>query len=272
MKAEVNDPERATRNPVMSGVNMGQAPDIWTKMGQMNISEAAISQLRATVPNVNRSAYAGSVKAEGVKREPNASAAETAIKSTKTQGVRADAVHPRQGSKDKATPKPDPTKSRRKSNPFRKKRPSKDLSPDRSDPRSDSDENDSDSCSSSDSSGEEARSSTKTSSKAKVGSTHLTVRPYVNPNSLEKFDEKASQGDRRFWWERFLNMTEQGGWMDNVKPAVRNWRGQLPKHVQADWQKLSREFRHKYLKTRTSESERYFTMKQKSGETPLEIR
>ncbi|GMG16107.1 unnamed protein product [Phytophthora fragariaefolia] len=259
---------------------MGQAPDIWTKVGQINLPEAAIAQLRATIPNVNRSAYAGSVKAEGVKREPNTSAAETAIKSTKTQGVRTDAVRPRQGSKDKATPKPDPKKSRRKSNLSRKKRPGRDSSPDSSDPSSDSDEDDSDSSSSSDSSGEEARSSTKTSSKAEVGSTLLTVRPYVNPNSLEKFDEKASLGDRRSWWERFLNMNEQGGWMDKVKlselrmkmsSAVRNWRGQLPKHVQADWEKLSREFRHKYLKTRTSESERYYTMKQESGETPLEF-
>ncbi|GMF34067.1 unnamed protein product [Phytophthora fragariaefolia] len=56
-----------------------------------------------------------------------------------------------------------------------------------------------------------------------------------------------------------------------MSSAVRNWRGQLPKHAQADWKKQSREFRHKYLKTRTLESERYFTMKQMSGETPLEF-
>ncbi|GMF35676.1 unnamed protein product [Phytophthora fragariaefolia] len=202
-------------------------------------------------------------------------------KSTKTQGVRTDAVRPRQGPKDDATPKPDPKKAGRKSNPSRKKRLDRNSSPDSSDPSSDSDEDNSDSSSWSDSSGEEARSSTKTSSKAKVGPTLLTVRPYVNPNSLEKFDEKASLGDRRSWWERFLNMTEQGGWTDKVKlselmmkmsSAVRNWRGQLPKHIQADRKKLSREFRHKYLKTRTSESERYVTMKQKSDKTPLEFR
>jgi hypothetical protein len=39
----------------------------------------------------------------------------------------------------------------------------------------------------------------------------------VNPNSLEKFDEKASIGDRKFWWERFLNMTDQGGWTNQIK-------------------------------------------------------
>ncbi|GMF42838.1 unnamed protein product [Phytophthora fragariaefolia] len=133
-------------------------------------------------------ASARSVKAEGVNREPNASVAEATIKSTKTQGVRtpcvlvdlievSDAVRPRPGSRDKATPKLDPRKSGRKSNPSRKNRPDRDLSPDISDPRSDSDEGESDSTSSSDSSGEKAGSSTKTSSKPKVGSTLLTVRP-----------------------------------------------------------------------------------------------
>ncbi|GMF57157.1 unnamed protein product [Phytophthora fragariaefolia] len=167
----------------------------------------------------------------------------------------------------------DPKKSRRKSNPSRKKRLGRDSSPDSSEPSSGSDEVDSDSSSLSDSSGDEAGSSTKTSSKTKVSSTLLTVRPYVSPNPLEKFDEKASLSDRRTWWNRFLNMTEQGGRTDKVKlselrmkmsSAVRNWRGLLPKHIQADWKMLSRESRHKYLKTRTSESERYFTMKQKS--------
>ncbi|GMF34065.1 unnamed protein product [Phytophthora fragariaefolia] len=149
VKTEANNPERATRFPVVSGVNMGQASGIWTKMGQMNLSETAIAQLRATIPNINRSAYAGSVKAEG----------------------------------------PDPKKSERKPKPSRR-RPNRDLSPDSSDPSSDSDEDDSDFSSSSDSSGEKARSSTKTSSKAKVGATLLTVRPYVNPNSLEKFTRR----------------------------------------------------------------------------------
>ncbi|GMF42747.1 unnamed protein product [Phytophthora fragariaefolia] len=126
--------------------------------------------------------------------------------------VASDGCGPPQAGVDKATPKSDPKKSGRKSNPARKKRPSRNSSPDSSGPSSDSDEDDSDSSCWSDSSGEEARSSTKTSSKAKVGSTFLTVRPCVNPNSLEKFDEKASLGDRRSWWERFLNLMEQGGW------------------------------------------------------------
>ncbi|GMF37914.1 unnamed protein product [Phytophthora fragariaefolia] len=280
VKTEVNNPERATRNPVASGENVGQAPDIWTNVGQINLSEAAIAQLSATILNVNLSACVGSVKEEGVKRETNTSAAATATKSTKRQGARTDAARPKQESKYKAAPKPDPKKSERKLKPSKKKRPSKDLSHGSFDSSSEPEEDNFDSSSSSDSSGEEARSSTKTSSKAEVGSTLLTFRTYVNPNALEKFDEKAPIGDSKPWWERFLDMTEQGVCTDKGKflelrmkmsSAVRNWRGHHPKHVQANWKTLSREFRHKYLKTRTSESERYFTMGQKPGETPLDF-
>ncbi|KAE8988991.1 hypothetical protein PR002_g21585 [Phytophthora rubi] len=87
-------------------------------------------------------------------------------------------------------------------------------------------------------------------------------------------------GDRRSWWERFVNMSVQGGWTDKMKiselkmkmsSAVRNWRGQLSKHVQNDWKRLSREFKRKYLKGRTSESERYYTMRQKSNESAMEF-
>ncbi|KAE9260155.1 hypothetical protein PR003_g34485, partial [Phytophthora rubi] len=87
-------------------------------------------------------------------------------------------------------------------------------------------------------------------------------------------------GDRRSWWERFVSMSVQGGWTDKMKiselkmkmsSAVRNWRGQLSKHVQNDWKRLSREFKRKYLKVRTSESERYYTMRQKSNESAMEF-
>ncbi|GMF48426.1 unnamed protein product [Phytophthora fragariaefolia] len=153
------------------------------------------------VPNVAALIQAACADAACVerelKRETNASAAATAIKFTETLGVRTDAGCPKQESKDKGAPKPDPKKSERKSKPSRRKRPNRDLSPDSSDPSSDSDEDVSYSSSSSTSSGEEARSSTKRPSKAKVGSTLLTVRPYVNPNALEKFDEKAPLDGRR---------------------------------------------------------------------------
>jgi hypothetical protein len=249
-------------------------------MGQMNLSAAAIAQLRATVPNFGPPAPAGSAKPEDVKREPNTTGAKTTSRGARTSGSRTETSRApvKQEPTEKPAPNADTKKSDRKKKSSRKKRLDRDSSPDDSDPNSDSAGRGAGSNHSSDSSAEE-EPSTKTSSTTKVGSNFLTVRPYVNPNSLEKFDEKASIGDRKSWWERFVNMTDQGGWTDKVKlselkmkmsSAVRNWRGQLPKHVQSNWKALSKEFRRKYLKTRTSESERYFTMKQKTSETPLD--
>ncbi|ETO63739.1 hypothetical protein F444_18624 [Phytophthora nicotianae P1976] len=64
-----------------------------------------------------------------------------------------------------------------------------------------------------------------------AGTTVMQFRPYVSPSTLDDFDEKASLTARRRWWERFLNLTIQGGWSDEMKvyelklkmpPAVRN--------------------------------------------------
>jgi hypothetical protein len=236
VKTPVDDPQRTTKNPVASGINTKPSPDLWTKMGQMNLSEAAIAQLRATVPNFGPPAPAGSAKPEDVKREPNATGAKTTSRGARASGSRTETSRApvKQEPADKPAPSADTKKSDRKKKSSRKKRPDRDSSPDDSDPNSDSDGRGAASNHSSDDSYEE-ESSTKTSSTTKVGSNFLTVRPYVNPNSLEKFDEKASIGDRKSWWERFLNMTDQGGWTDKVKlselkmkmsSAVRNWRGQ----------------------------------------------
>ncbi|KAE9001169.1 hypothetical protein PR002_g17981 [Phytophthora rubi] len=56
-----------------------------------------------------------------------------------------------------------------------------------------------------------------------------------------------------------------------MSSAVRNWRGQLSKHVHNNWRRLSGEFKRKYLKAQTSESERYYTMRQKSNESAMEF-
>ncbi|POM69281.1 Hypothetical protein PHPALM_14449 [Phytophthora palmivora] len=101
---------------------------------------------------------------------------------------------------------------------------------------------------------EDVKSSLALPSTSKAGSTMLTFRPYTNSATLGMFDEKASIGDRKNWWEKFINMSAQGGWTDQVNlrelkkkmtSPVRNWRGQLPKHVLQDWKKMSTEFRQK---------------------------
>ncbi|POM61731.1 hypothetical protein PHPALM_29215 [Phytophthora palmivora] len=54
-----------------------------------------------------------------------------------------------------------------------------------------------------------------------------------------------------------------------MSPAVRNWYGQLSKHVRSEWSRLSKEFKREYCKSRVSESEKYYTMKQFKDETAL---
>ncbi|OWY97493.1 hypothetical protein PHMEG_00031960 [Phytophthora megakarya] len=97
----------------------------------------------------------------------------------------------------------------------------------------------------------------------------LTLRTFTN--ALDDFDEKQSLTTRRRWWEKFLNMTIQAGWTDQMKiyefktmmsPAARNWMDQLGKRVRTNWGRLAREFNREYCKSRVSDSEKYYTEKQ----------
>ncbi|OWZ22125.1 hypothetical protein PHMEG_0003214 [Phytophthora megakarya] len=47
------------------------------------------------------------------------------------------------------------------------------------------------------------------------GGNMLTLRTFTN--ALVDFDEKQSLTARRRWWEKFLNMTIQPGWTEQMK-------------------------------------------------------
>jgi hypothetical protein len=136
VKTPVDNPQRTTKNPVASGVNTKPSPDLWTKMGQMNLSEAAIAQLRATVPNFGPPAPAVRAKPEYVKRETGT---KTTSRGARTLGSRTETS--RAPVKQEPTEKPasnaDTKKSDHKKKSSRKKRPDRDSSPDDSDPNSD---------------------------------------------------------------------------------------------------------------------------------------
>ncbi|KAE8974313.1 hypothetical protein PR001_g26030 [Phytophthora rubi] len=51
-----------------------------------------------------------------------------------------------------------------------------------------------------------------------------------------------------------------------VSPAVRNWRGQLPKHERRDWGRLSKRFKREYCRSKVSDAESYYTMTQDKDE------
>ncbi|OWY96776.1 hypothetical protein PHMEG_00032874, partial [Phytophthora megakarya] len=104
------------------------------------------------------------------------------------------------------------------------------------------------------------------------GGDMLTLRTFTN--TLDDYDEKQSLTARRRWWEKFVNMTIQAGWTEQIKiyefktkmsPAARNWMDQLGKCLRTNWGRLAREFKHH----RVSDSEKYYTMKQYKDETAL---
>ncbi|OWZ00495.1 hypothetical protein PHMEG_00028303 [Phytophthora megakarya] len=97
----------------------------------------------------------------------------------------------------------------------------------------------------------------------------LTLRTFTN--ALDNFDEKQSLMARRRWWDKFLNTTIQTGWTEQLKiyefktkmsPVARNWMCQLEKRVRTNWGRLARECKREYCKSRVSDSEKYYTMKQ----------
>jgi hypothetical protein len=108
-------------------------------MGHLNLSEAAIAHLRATVPNFGRPAPAGSAKPQDIKREPNVTAAKTTSKAAKASGSRTETSRIKQAPTEKRVLKSDARKPDRKRKPSPKKRQDQDSSPDDSDPNSDSD-------------------------------------------------------------------------------------------------------------------------------------
>ncbi|EGZ22526.1 hypothetical protein PHYSODRAFT_330299 [Phytophthora sojae] len=237
-----DNPERAT------GVITGNATVAGAQPGQKNTTEAGWEQLLATLPEAD-------VALNAAHRSTTA----TQVAPTGTS---------RPGTK---------TADDRKKAPHKERRRDRDSSPDSGSSSSSSDD---DSSSSDDSLDDEDTTPTVESTTIGDGKTSWTFRRYVNSSMLGQFDEKAPLGDRRTWWEKFTNISVQGGWSDQTKvralkmklsPVVRNWRGQLEKHVQSNWKRFVQEFRRKYLKLRTSESERYYTMRQKTSETPMEF-
>ncbi|KAE9001638.1 hypothetical protein PR002_g17859 [Phytophthora rubi] len=240
--------------PESSGVSMGKGDERLDKP----ISDLTAAQLRATLQPMTETKYA--------KTETTSKVATTNASRTTAQNSGSKSTEPtRSGSR-----KPS---SRRTSDKKHSGRRGGDPSDDSSSSGS-SDSGSSDEDSDSSSGGGPPQATTATTS----GGTTLTFRPYVSSSTLEDFDEDAQLPARRRWWERFLNLTVQGGWSDRTKvyelklkmsPAVRNWRGQLSRRSRQDWTRLSKLFKREYCKSKLSEAERYYTMTQRKGEKAL---
>ncbi|KAE9309315.1 hypothetical protein PR003_g20539 [Phytophthora rubi] len=248
------EPVRMAMYPESSGVSMGGGDGKLDK----SISDLTAAQLRATLQPMTETKYA--------KTETTSKVVTTNASRTTAQKSGSKSTEPtRSGSRKPSCRRT----SDKKHSGRRGGDPSDDSS---SSGSSDSGSSDDDSDSSSGGSPPQATTTTT------LGGTTLTFRPYVSSSTLEDFDEDAQLPARRRWWERFLNLTVQGGWSDRTKvyelklkmpPAVRNWRGQLSKRSRRDWTRLSKLFKREYCKSKLSEAERYYTMTQRKGEKAL---
>ncbi|OWZ03018.1 LOW QUALITY PROTEIN: hypothetical protein PHMEG_00025321 [Phytophthora megakarya] len=217
---------------------------------------AFAAQLQLTLPNLTETKYEkGDVRPKEEQGSRIAKTSGSRVKSRETEAKSTGAAR----SEDKELPKKE----------LREKPSRQDEDPSEPSSSGESSEED-DSSSDSDSSSDGMPSYTMVTN-AKGGSM-LTLRTFTN--TLDDFDEKQSLTSPM----KFLNMTIQAGWTEQMKiyefktkmsPAARNWMGQIGKRVRTNWGRLAREFKREYCKSRVSDSEKYYTMKQYKYETAL---
>ncbi|OWZ10513.1 LOW QUALITY PROTEIN: hypothetical protein PHMEG_00016635 [Phytophthora megakarya] len=217
------------------------------------------AQLQATILSVNAAKQ----------RAKTATAASTAVKTE--VGTKVTKAPPPKSSDDPRVKAKKATPKTRASKKVRRGGYPSDSGPSSEDDGSDSSSDDSDSsfC--------EPLSDMVVPKATQGGTTTMIIRPFVTASSLADFNEKASLSERTRWWERFQTLAFQGGWSDKMKvyelrlklsSSARNWRSQLFPHEPRDWTRFSKEFKVKYCKSKMSDSEKYYTMKQWKAETP----
>ncbi|POM67391.1 Hypothetical protein PHPALM_16622, partial [Phytophthora palmivora] len=197
-------------------------------------SDLPAEQLRLTLPSLTGTKYAK--EDEAVKSEQTPGGKSSSVSRPKSQVRETKPVAPE---------KTDAKKPTKKDSNKKHSRQDEDLSG-----ASSGGESSDEGYSSSDSSSSDEVPAYTTTAAMTQGGSIVTLRTFTN--TLEDFDEKVSLSARRRWWKRFLNVTVQGGWTNQMKvyelktkmsPAVRNWCGQLSKHVRSEWSRLSKEFK-----------------------------
>ncbi|POM72640.1 Hypothetical protein PHPALM_10612 [Phytophthora palmivora] len=224
------DPKPATTTRANSGdskrvtmsqdIIMGKGTGDQSQSGLKNVPRTVLDQLRATLPEADFARIAGSVGPKEIKTEIHASAAAAGASKTqrRTKALRSAAKTLTRG-RGKLN-----TRLKRKKSTHKQTRRNNDPSESSGSSGSESEAD----SSSDDDLGEAVKSSLAMPFTSKAGNTMITFRPYINSATLGMFDEKTPIGDRKNWWEKFINMT-------------------TPKHVLQDWKRMSTEFRRMYL-------------------------
>ncbi|KAJ0390799.1 hypothetical protein P43SY_011703 [Pythium insidiosum] len=102
------------------------------------------------------------------------------------------------------------------------------------------------------------------------------VRPFIPHRALELFDGKGPISERRAWWKEFQYLGHSGAWTDaekchNLEMYLRgvaeSWFQQLGE-LRRSWPRLAEAFRNEFCVPTQSAVEKYFSLKQRRGETP----
>ncbi|KAJ0390886.1 hypothetical protein P43SY_010847 [Pythium insidiosum] len=103
-------------------------------------------------------------------------------------------------------------------------------------------------------------------------------RPFIPQRYLDLFDGTDRLSDRRAWWKEYQYMATFGMWSEAercrnlelyLRGAAEAWYQQLGA-ARRSWSTLAAAFTKEFCTSRQSEAERYFTLKQRKGETPRE--
>ncbi|POM59108.1 Hypothetical protein PHPALM_36155, partial [Phytophthora palmivora] len=162
-------------------------------------SDLPVEQLRLTLQSLTKTKYAKE---------------DEAVKSEQTPGAKSSSVsRPKSQVRETKPVAPEKTDAKKPA----KKDSNKKYSRQDGDPSgaSSGGESSDEGYSSSDSSSSDEMPAYTTTAAMTQGGSVVTLRTFTN--TLEDFDEKLSLSARRRWWERFLNVTVQGGWTDQMK-------------------------------------------------------
>ncbi|OWY97530.1 LOW QUALITY PROTEIN: hypothetical protein PHMEG_00031919 [Phytophthora megakarya] len=201
----IGDPDSATQKSGATSVIKDGARDRSVYVPVKNLTEVALSQLRATRPEVKYDPKVKSTKA-GASSAPQAQAVSDACESGFRQLNYGDSGSTKSGSGEKGSNRPESRKAsarKAKEDPGSPPADPGDGSDSSSD---DGDNSDSSSSGSEDSLDSDECSGTAASKTTKGGTTVWNLRPYINYNAVEKFNDTAPKEDRVNWWGRFTDM------------------------------------------------------------------
>ncbi|OWZ01469.1 hypothetical protein PHMEG_00027134 [Phytophthora megakarya] len=231
----MRDPDSATQKSRVASVIRGAARYCPVYTPVKNLTEVALSQLRATLPKMKEEPRVKSTKAgRRASSAPKAQTVSEVGESSFRQPKSGDSGSTKSGSGKKSPNRSEPRKSSTRKAREDPGSPPSDPGDDSDSSSDDGDNSDSSSSGSEDSLDNDDSSGNAAAKSTKDGTTVWNFRSYINYNAVEKFNDTAPKEDRVNWWEHFTDMAAQGSWADKMK--IRQFRSRMPATIR-DWER-----------------------------------